>query len=177
MSTTITNQLQIGSGYGERRRTNILAAFAQQMSIPTLNRLRSRVPLCWWEWGKLAGLASLVAWMALSIAGLDLHALVVAVLLHVTLDFSLQASETSVRKGERGRHLLVHALAAGALPLAVAALVTGRPLAVITWSVAGAASHYAVDWTPKFGLRIQALGATLDQIGHVLTIVTLALLG
>jgi hypothetical protein len=64
MSTTITNQRQIGSGHGERRRTNALAAFAQQMSIPTLSRMRSRTPLYWWEWGKLAGLASLVAWVA-----------------------------------------------------------------------------------------------------------------
>ena len=177
MSTTITNQLQVRSGYDERRRTNVLAAFAQQMSIPTLGRLRSQTPLCWWEWGKLAGLASLVAWMALSIAGLDLHPIVVAALLHVTLDFSLQASETNKRKRERGRHLLVHALAAGALPLAIAALVTGHPVAVITWSVAGASSHYAVDWTHKFGLQNQALGVTLDQTCHVLTIVALALLG
>jgi hypothetical protein len=72
---------------------------------------------------------------------------------------------------------LVHVLSAGALPLAVAALVTGRPLATITWSVAGAASHCAVDWTPKFGLQNQTLGATLDQTCHVLTIVALALLG
>jgi hypothetical protein len=176
MRTAITNQSQIESGHGEGRCTNILAAFAQQTSIPTLSRLRSRVPLRWWEWGKLAGLASLVAWIALSIAGLNLHPAVVAVLLHVTLDFSLQTAETCARKREHGRHLLVHALAAGALPLAIAALVDGRPLAVITWSSASFLSHYAVDWTRKFGLRNQALGVALDQTCHALTIVALVLL-
>jgi hypothetical protein len=74
------------------------------------------------------------------------------------------------------RHLLVHALAAGGLPLAVAGLLTQNPLAVVTWMVAGAISHYAVDWTRKFGLRQVALAITLDQICHLLTILVLVLI-
>jgi hypothetical protein len=145
------------------------------MAIPTFLRLRSPLSLLWWEWGKLAGIAGLGLWLGLSIAGLDLHPAAVGVLLHVVLDFTLQSSETCVRKDERGRHLLVHALAAGALPLAAAALAGRSPVAVLTWSVAGAVSHYVVDWTRKFGLRREVYGATVDQTCHVLTILLLAL--
>jgi hypothetical protein len=145
------------------------------MAIPTVLRLRSPQSLLWWEWGKLAGIAGLGLWMGFSIAGLDLHPAAVAVLLHVVLDFTLQSSETCVRKDERGRHLLVHALVAGALPLAAAAFLARSPVAVLTWSAAGAVSHYVVDWTRKFGLRREAYRATVDQICHVLTILLLAL--
>ena len=74
-----------------------------------------------------------------------------------------------------GRHLLVHALAAGGLPLAVAGLGTGNPVAVVTWTAVGAASHYAVDWTHKFGLQQVALAVVLDQACHLLTILVLVL--
>jgi hypothetical protein len=102
---------------------------------------------------------------------------VVALVLHIAADFTLQSAETARGKGERGRHLLVHALAAGGFPLAVAGLVTGQPATVIAWATAGAASHYAVDWTRKFGLRQLWPGVILDQAGHLLIILVLALMG
>jgi hypothetical protein len=100
----------------------------------------------------------------------------VALTLHVAADFTFQSPETALRKAECRRHLLVHALAAGGLPLAVAGLLTGNPLAVVTWMVAGAISHYLVDWTRKFGLRQGALAVILDQACHLLTILVLVLI-
>ena len=168
MGTTTTDSMRVES---------VLGTFARQMSIPTIGRFRSAAPLRWWEWGKLAGIATLVAWATLSLADVDLHPAVVGVLLHVTLDFTLQASETCKQKLNRGRHLLVHSLAAGGLPPAVAALTIGSPAKIVVWAVGGAIVHYAVDWTRKFGLRNQALGSALDQACHVLTILALAVLG
>lgn len=162
---------------GWMRAEDVLGTFCRQMSIPTPGRFRSPAPLQWWEWGKLAGIATLVAWATFSLADMRLGPAMVGVLLHVTLDFTLQASETCMRKLDRGRHLLVHSLAAGGLPTAVAALTIGSPSKIVTWAVAGATIHYAVDWTRKFGLRNQAVGAALDQVCHVLTILALAVLG
>jgi hypothetical protein len=123
------------------------------------------------------GAAGLVALAILFMAGYVPHPAAVAVLLHVAADFTFQSSETVLRKGERGRHLLVHALAAGGLPLAVAGLVTGNTVAVIICTAVSAASHYAVDWTRKLGLRQMALAVVLDQACHLLTILVLVLTG
>jgi hypothetical protein len=59
----------------------------------------------------------------------------------------------------------------------VAGLLTGNPVAVVIWTVAGAISHYVVDWTRKFGLRQVALAAGSDQACHLLTILVLVLTG
>ena len=40
----------------------------------------------------------------------------------------------------------------------------------IVWAVAGAAGHYAVDWTHKFNMRSVSLGVVLDQAGHLVMI-------
>jgi hypothetical protein len=42
--------------------------------------------------------------------------------------------------------------------------------------VAGAISHYVVDWTRNFGLQQVALAIALDQTCHVLTILVLVLI-
>ena len=168
MSTTTSGWIRV---------EDVLGTFCRRMSIPTPGRFRSPAPLQWWEWGKLAGVVTLVAWATLSLADVNLDPAVVGVLLHVTLDFTLQASETCTRKLDRGRHLLVHSLAAGGLPTAVAALTIGSPCKIVTWAIAGATIHYAVDWTRKFGLRNQTLGAALDQACHALTVLALAALG
>jgi hypothetical protein len=60
---------------------------------------------------------------------------------------------------------------------AVAGLVIGNPVAVIICTAVSAASHYAVDWTRKFGLRQMALAVVLDQACHLLTILVLVLTG
>jgi hypothetical protein len=122
------------------------------------------------------GATGLVAVLILLIAGRIPHPAVVALTLHVAADFTFQSPETALRKAECRRYLLVHALAAGGLPLAVAGLLTQNPLAVVTWMVAGAISHYVVDWTRKFGLRQVALAIALDQTCHVLTILVLVLI-
>jgi uncharacterized protein DUF3307 len=145
------------------------------MSIEAFALLRhpSRVP--WWRWVEIGGACGLIALMVLFAIGRSPHPLAIAALLHIAADFTFQSSETALLKAKRDHHLLVHALAAGGLPLAVAGLVAGSPISVIVWAALGAASHYAVDWTRKFGARRLALGIVLDQSCHVATILILAL--
>jgi hypothetical protein len=139
----------------------------------------ARPPLAalrWWEWVKIVGAAGVVVLVILLVSGHTPPPVVVAVLLHIFADFTCQSSETAARKEERGRHLLVHALVAGGVPLAVAGLMTGNPATALTWVSVGVVSHYAVDWTRKFGLRQAALGVILDQACHLATIVVLTML-
>jgi hypothetical protein len=123
------------------------------------------------------GAAGLAALAILLMVGCVPHPAAVAVLLHIAADFTFQSSETVLQKEDSRRHLLVHALTAGGLPLAVAGLVTGNAVAVVTWAAVGAASHYAVDWTRKFGLQQMALAVASDQACHLLTILVLVLTG
>lgn len=98
-----------------------------------------------------------------------------ALTLHVAANITFQSTETGLRKRERRHFLLIHALAAGGLPLAAAGLAVGNPVAVLVWTPVGVASHYAVDWTRKFGLRQVVPAAALDQTCHTLTILALIL--
>ena len=145
------------------------------MSIQTLAQSRSPSRVPWWAWVEIAGAAGLVVLVALILAGRIPHPLAIGALLHLAADFTFQSNETSVQKVKRGRHLLVHALAAGGLPLAIAGLLAGSPAAVLAWTATGVVSHYAIDWTRKFGVRRVALGVLLDQACHVVTILVLAL--
>ena len=175
MTTAIANQgqhLYIGDGH-----TNVLPTFIRELSIPTLTRLQSPASLVWWEWGTVLGIASIVVLAILAIVGCTPHPLAVAMLLHITADFTCQTAETALWKEESDRHLLVHALVAGGLPLIAAGLVTANPVVTVTWATIGAFSHYAVDWTHKFGLRQVAPGIILDQACHLLTILILVLAG
>jgi hypothetical protein len=147
------------------------------MSIQTLVHLRSPSLLEWWAWGKIIGAAGLVALAIITIAGYIPHPVLVALTLHVATDFTFQSPETALRKRESRHFLLIHALAAGGLPLAAAGLVAGNPLAVLVWTAVGVTSHYALDWTDKFGLRQVALAVAADQTCHTLTIVVLVLAG
>ena len=133
--------------------------------------------LHWWEWGRILGLAGVTSLAGMVLAGHVPPAAVIAVVLHVTGDFTVQSDETAARKGERGRHLLAHALVAGGLPLAVAGLAIGHLSIVLSWAVAGAASHYLIDWTRKFGIRSTLASVVLDQAAHVATILTVVLVG
>jgi hypothetical protein len=177
MATTIAGQAQIRQSHRDHSHTNGLAALAREMSIPTLTQLRSPSSLQWWEWGKVMGVASLVTLAILPIVGYVPHPATVAVLLHIAADYTCQSAETVLQKGSSRRHLLIHALAAGGLPLATAGLVARNPVATLTWMAAGAASHYLVDSTRKLGLGQRALGIVLDQACHVLTILVLVLTG
>jgi hypothetical protein len=175
MTTAIANQgqhLYIGGDH-----TNVLPTFIRELSIPTLTRLQSPASLVWWEWRKVLGIASIVVLAILAIVGCAPHPLVVAMLLHITADFTCQTTETALRKKESDRHLLIHALVAGGLPMIAAGLATANPVVTITWTIIGVFSHYAVDWTRKFGLRQVALGIILDQACHLLTILILVLAG
>lgn len=118
------------------------------------------------------GLGLLVLFL---LAGYVPHPVVVALTLHLVTDFTLQSAATALRKRERGRHLLFHALAAGGLPLAAAGLAVGDPATVVLWTSLGVAGHYAVDWTRKFGLRNEVIGNFLDQACHVAAILVVAL--
>jgi hypothetical protein len=129
--------------------------------------------LCWWEWCKIAGATGLIALVASVLAGVDLPAAAVAALLHLAAGYTFQSAETAARKGERGRHLLVHALTAGALPLAAARLVTGNLPGVLVGAAVGLVSHWLIDATGKYGLGTTVAGVVLDQVSHVLVILAL----
>jgi hypothetical protein len=140
-----------------------------------LTRLCSRARLRWWEWGKVVGGLGMLGLAVLLAAGYEASPAIAAIVLHFAIDFTLQSEETALQKVDRGRHLLVHSLVAGGIPLAVAGLMTGSPLTALLWTTVGVASHYAVDWTRRFGFRQVVLAAISDQAGHLLTILFLAL--
>ena len=142
-------------------------------SLTWLRRLSFPV---YWKWGKFAGAVGLVILAILWIADRVPHPAVVATLLHVASDFTLQSPETAQRKHDRGRHLLVHALAAGGFPLAVAGLATGNPVTVLIWTPIGVISLYIVDWTRRFGMEGKPRGVFFDQVCHLLIILALVLI-
>ena len=143
------------------------------MSATITRLVRTPTSLQWWEWFRLAGALALVALLVALIHRVVLSPFVVAVVLHVTLDFTIQSDEVAARKGERGKYLLLHALAAGGLPMAISGLFVG-PAAVLTGAVAGIVSHYAIDWTRKFGLPAWWEGIAADQVGHLIIMALLA---
>jgi hypothetical protein len=103
------------------------------------------------------------------------HPAVMATLLHLAGDFTFQSPETALRKEERRHHLLIHALVAGGLTLAIAGLVIGDPVAILTWTALAVTGHYALDWTRKFGLQRATLAVLLNQACHLLTILIIVL--
>jgi hypothetical protein len=144
--------------------------------LRTLGRLCSRARLLWWEWGKVVGGLGLVGLAVLLATGYAPPPVVAAIVLHFVIDFTLQSEETALHKVDRGRHLLIHSLIAGGIPLAVAGLMTESPLTALLWVTAGVISHYAVDWTRRFGFQQVTLAAISDQAGHLLSILLLVLL-
>lgn len=167
--------MQANQSRGEDGHIHGPRTFIRPIFAAALGRLRSLSLLQWWQWGEVIGAAGLIVLAVLLVAGHVPHPAAVAILVHIAADFTFQSAETVSRKTERGHHLLVHALAAGGLPLAIAGLISGNPLAVLSWMAAGAASHYAVDWTRKFGLRRLVLAVALDQGCHALTILALGI--
>ena len=163
-------QLRVDVGF-----PGVLERSAGPLSVPLQARLESLRPIQWWEWGKIVGLVGLTVLVFTLATGQALHPAATAVLLHVTADFTFQSAETVRRKVERGRHLLIHALVAGGLPLAIAGFVIGNHLAVLSWVIVGAMCHYVVDWTRKFGVQQVSRAVALDQACHVLVILALAL--
>jgi hypothetical protein len=147
------------------------------MSIHVLAQLRHPARVPWWCWIEIAGGAGLLALAVLLLLGRVPHPVAMAALLHLAADFTFQSPQTARLKARRDRHLLVHALVAGGLPLAVVALVARDPVAVLVWTALGAAAHYAVDWTRKFGLRRLVWGVLLDQGCHLVTLLLLVTLG
>ena len=150
---------------GSRARNTHTPSRLRRLSLPT-----------YWQCGKTVGAVGLVVLTILLVTGHAPHPAVIAVLLHIAADFTLQSSETALQKHERGCHLLVHALVSGGLPLAITGLVIGNPATVLIWTVIGVVSHYAVDWTRRFGLNDTPLGIVLDQIAHLVIILALVLL-
>ena len=144
--------------------------------MSTLVRLwTSPARLLWWDWGKILGATALAGLVVALAMGYVPSPAVMAAVLHLAADFTFQSAETSARKGERGWHLVVHSLVAGGLPLALSGLLAGHLAAVLPWTAAGAAIHFAVDWTRKFGLRSLPLAVGLDQACHLAVILALTL--
>jgi hypothetical protein len=149
----------------------LITSVLQPLSIPSISTIRSR-RLFWWEWCKLGGLAALVALALVAVFGVP-HPLFTAVLLHLFVDFTAQGNDTAAHKGERGRHLALHAVVSG-LPMAVAGA-TVSPQAILVWTAAGIVAHYAVDWTRKFGIESRVLGGIVDQVTHAATMAAIIL--
>ncbi len=148
---------------------------SRSVHTPLLARLCHPLALEWWEWGKIIGFLALV-WLAVFVMlGNTPSPATVALVLHFAIDFTMQSPETAVRKIERGRYLLMHALIAGGLPLIIAGLVAGNPRRALIWMVIGAASHWAVDWTRRFSIRNPLLAALADQVCHLAVIVVLTI--
>lgn len=120
--------------------------------------------LMWWQWGKLIGAVTLVALLVALTMGMDVHHIIIAITLHIALDFSLQTNTIAMHKHERKTALLVHAIIVGGIPAIVTGSLVGIALGIIT--------HYAIDYTRKFGLN-ETHGAIADQLAHVLVLVTL----
>ena len=148
----------------------------QARNTSTLTGLRRLSFPVYWKWGKFLGGVGLFVLAILLVTGHVPHPVVVAVLLHIAGDFTLQSPETAQRKHERGRHLLVHALVAGGLPLAAAGLAAGNLVAVLVWTAIGVVSHYIVDWTRRFGMEGRPWGVVFDQVCHLLIISALVLM-
>ena len=139
--------------------------------MPTLTTLvTAPMRLRWWEWCKVAGGAGLIVTAAFKLAGINLPAVVVAVLLHIAADYTFQSAGTAARKDKRGRHLLVHALTAGALPLAIAGLAVGDLPGALLGAAVGSVSHWLIDATGKYGLGCTVAGVFLDQVSHLVVI-------
>ena len=135
--------------------------------------MKKKSGLEWWEWVEMAGGIALMSLLILLLSGISVPAVVAGLVLHLACDFLLQSEETSDKKRERGRHLAVHALIAGGLPGIVTGLmVAAAPGAVIGFSV-GVVSHYAIDWSRKFGISDVAIGVILDQAAHVAVLLIL----
>jgi len=98
--------------------------------------------------------------------------LVVAVALHLLLDFSLQ-SEWATTKAHNRRALLAHSAIAGFLPLAGLGLAAGNPALALIGGLVGFVSHLAVDGSGKFGLPLWP-GLAVDQAAHLAVIVAVS---
>lgn len=142
-------------------------------SMTILKRLRHPRTLRWWEWGKILGFLGLVWLLTAILLGYIPSPAIMALVLHFAIDFTLQSPKMAMRKVERGPFLVMHALIAGGLPLIIPGLMTGNPLTALIWMAIGAASHWAVDWTRRFGIRNPLLAALADQICHLAVILLL----
>lgn len=129
--------------------------------------MKAPTSLEWWAYLKLAGVVALPLLLAVMSLGFAVHPLLVGLVLHLALDFTLQSSWVAAEKSGRGRALFFHSLIAGGLPLAVMGMMSGSPITALVSIVAGITSHYAIDWTNRFGLGDCWLGYCLDQAAHV----------
>jgi hypothetical protein len=117
--------------------------------------------LYWWQWGKILGIFLLILYICLDVK----HPLLVALAVHVFVDFTAQSDQTAARKKQGNRVTLAyHAFIAGGYSGLVAGGLPGLVISI--------ASHFLVDVTNKFGLK-SPTGPALDQAAHVLTLTTI----
>ena len=124
--------------------------------------------LHWWDSFSLTGIL-----LAISLPALPRRyaPLMVAVALHLLLDFTLQ-SQWACTKATANRALLVHSLVTGFLPLVGLGLAAGNPGLALVGGLVGFASHLAIDSRDKFGLPHWS-GLAVDQAAHLVVIVVI----
>lgn len=139
--------------------------------------IRNGQSLAWWQWLKLLGAISLVVLVVALVTGCNVPSLMIGLTLHLACDFTFQSSETAGRKGERGRHLIVHSLIAGGLVGTLTGL-SVSPWAGMEGLVIGMLSHYGIDYSRKFESLVPnwKLGVALDQAVHIGAIVIITTL-
>jgi len=121
--------------------------------------------LAWWQWMKLASAVALVLLAIALLIGVRVPLVVQRVVLHLALDFALQSQWVAAGKVQRKRALIVHSTIA-ALPAIASESVATVILSLVTYSI----SHYAIDWTRKFGIENMKLGAIVDQAAHLIVL-------
>jgi len=124
--------------------------------------LRSFPRLQWWGWGKVVSL------FALPLALATRYPLLVALALHAFCDFACQSTEVAMGKSSNARLLVIHALAAGALPCCVAFLPCCWQFAPLA-ALLGFAGHLGIDCCNKFGLD-ERWGTVADQTAHIVVL-------
>jgi len=136
------------------------------MSANIAQFFKAPTSLQWWAYPKLLGAALLVLLLAAMSLGVAVHPLLVGVVLHLVLDFTLQSDWVAAEKAKRGKALFIHSVIAGGIPAGVMGLMSGSLERVLLAVVVGVASHYAIDYTKKFGLRRWQHAICADQVAH-----------
>lgn len=122
----------------------------------------------WWDYFSLVGVLLVIA---LPVLPCQYTPLVVAIALHLLLDFTLQ-SGWACSKATNHNALLLHSTVAGFLPMAGMGLAAGNPGFAFIAGMFGFGVHLAIDGQDKFGLPLWP-GLVVDQALHLAVIIIL----
>lgn len=140
------------------------------MSVIVARFVKAPASLEWWEHGKLLGMVALGAVFGGMLAGAKLDGWVVGLAFHTVLDFTLQSNWVAANKGNRGKALLFHAIIAGGLPGAIKGMMSGGLVGCLIGVVLGTTSHYAIDWSRKYGIKDLRIAIVTDQLSHLVVL-------